>query len=772
MNNNKLHLLVVEDDEDDYVLLSDMLRGAGREIEVDRAATLPDALAHVERQIYDLCFFDYRLGSENGLDLLREIREHGIDSPVIFLTGQGDEEIAVQAMKAGAIDYMLKSKLTEAALARAIRYAINLHKNEELLREAQRELQANERRFRALVEHSYGATHLMDADGKCLWASHSAGQIMGYTPEELVGRPAFGLVHPEDVAQVREILQRLLSEPETPQKFEFRCRHKDGSWRWLEASAGNRLTDPDVAGIVMNYRDVSQRKRTEEALRHSRDEWEVTFDSMSEAVSFHDAEYHILRTNQAFRRLVGGRQAETCSQLVHGTEKPPEHCPMAKVLVSKKSEAGEFFEPNLNRMLSVRVDPVLNGTNEVVSVVHVIQDITERHELQMRLQHAEKMEAVGQLAGGIAHDFNNLLMVITSYAELMLDWLAENPALRHNAQEILKAGRRAASLTQQLLAFGRKQVLAPRVLDLNASLQEIGKLLPRLIGEDIELAIRPGEQLWPVKADPVQMEQVIMNLASNARDAMPRGGKLVIETCNAHLDEDHARQHAQTAAGDYVLLAVSDTGVGIDPKAQPHIFEPFFTTKEKGKGTGLGLASVYGIVEQSGGTIWVYSEVDHGTTFKIYLPRVQQAQAAVLAPQPEHQAVGGSETLLLVEDEDAVRQAAYEFLESCGYTVLQARSGTEAIALAERFAGEIDLLITDVVMPGMSGRELSDAFLTTRPRMKVLYISGYTEGAVLQRGVMECGGMFLQKPFSLNVLGAKVREALAAKNAKASLPAA
>ncbi len=370
------------------------------------------------------------------------------------------------------------------------------------------------------------------------------------------------------------------------------------------------------------------------------------------------------------------------------------------------------------------------------------------------------MEAVGRLAGGIAHDFNNLLMVISGYSEFLLDRLGPEPALRAPAQEIANAAGRATSLTRQLLAFSRKQMLAPKILDLNGVVTENLKMLTRVIGEDIDLVMVPASGLGAVRADAGQIEQVIMNLAVNARDAMPSGGKLTIETSNVSIDEDQARFHPPLAPGNYVLLAISDTGAGMDSETQSRIFEPFFTTKGP-KGTGLGLSTVYGIVKQSGGYIWVYSEQGKGTTFKVYLPRVAElVQAQVAAPKESVVAEPGTETILLVEDEANLRYLARQFLEKQGYRVIDAADGAVAVQIAVAHEGVIHLLLTDVIMPGMNGRELAQRISEIRPNVKVLYMSGYTENVIGRNGTLDAGVRLLQKPFTLRDLKSKVREVL------------
>ena len=388
------------------------------------------------------------------------------------------------------------------------------------------------------------------------------------------------------------------------------------------------------------------------------------------------------------------------------------------------------------------------------------EERAERKKLEEQLRQAQKMEAIGQLTGGIAHDFNNMLTVIIGYSELMLQRLKADDPLRSEVEQVKEAGVRASLLTRQLLAFSRKQVLQPRVLDLNAVLTNMDRMLQRLIGEDIDLVTVPAPGLGRVLADPGQIEQVIMNLAVNARDAMPQGGKLTIETANVELDEAYARQHGPVQPGPYVMLAVSDTGCGMDAETQARIFEPFFTTKEVGKGTGLGLSTVYGIVKQSSGDIWVYSEPGRGTTFKIYLPWVEGAVDTVEPGVAPARDVRGSETILLVEDDVGIRRLVRQVLAERGYWVLEAIHGTHAIQISEQNTVPIHLLATDLVMPGMSGRELAEHLKPSRPNMKVLFMSGYTDKAIVHHGELDPGTAYLQKPFTPDALARKVREVL------------
>jgi two-component system cell cycle sensor histidine kinase/response regulator CckA len=412
------------------------------------------------------------------------------------------------------------------------------------------------------------------------------------------------------------------------------------------------------------------------------------------------------------------------------------------------------------------VEPLRGAGGEVQGAICMALDVTDRKQLEEQFRQAQKMEAVGRLAGGIAHDFNNLLMVIQGYADLLTDRLPEGDSMRRNAEQIQMASQRATSLTRQLLAFSRKQMLAPKVLNIQSVVADMEKILRRLIGEDVELRTSAAPDLGLVKADRSQLEQVIMNLAVNARDAMPQGGRLTIEAANVELDASFGESPAVVSPGKYILLAVTDNGSGMDAETQAHIFEPFFTTKEKGKGTGLGLATVYGIVKQSGGYVWVYSEPGCGTAFKIYLPRIEEENAPVGSDvRPDARSLQhGSETILLVEDEKGVRELAREYLEMTGYAVIQAEDGLSALELAAKHSGPIHLLMTDVVMPGISGRELAERMKKIRPEIKVLYMSGYTDQAVVHHGILESDAVLLQKPFTLPTLASKLREILVAES--------
>ena len=413
------------------------------------------------------------------------------------------------------------------------------------------------------------------------------------------------------------------------------------------------------------------------------------------------------------------------------------------------------------RWLAMRGQRAHEDGRNGLRLVGLVMDVTERRRLEDQLLQSQKLEAIGRLAGGVAHDFNNLLTGILGYANFALKSLPENHGSRTDIMEIERAGTRAAALTGQLLAYARRQMIAPKIVSLNELVTNMENLLRRLIGEDVDLETRCASELWPAQIDPGQFEQVIINLAVNARDAMPRGGRLTIETSNCTLDDTYVSQHPEVLPGEYVMLAVADTGMGIDSATQVRIFEPFFTTKEQGKGTGLGLAVCYGIVRQANGHLWVYSERGRGTTFKVLLPRAVEDQEALAAPKPVEQLSStGSETIMIVEDEPVVRRLTVRALAERGYHLLEAEDGESALAVAREHKGELQLLITDVVMPGMNGKELADRLTAERPDLRVLYISGYAEHAVVRQGVLVEGIAFLSKPFDLSELARTVREVL------------
>ncbi len=612
MNLDGIRVLLVEDNPGDARLFTELLRDAGasqlRVVHVDRLAA---ALDHLTRDSFDVVLLDLSLPDADGLDTLVRAHAQAPKTPIVVLTGHDDEALAVRAVRAGAQDYLVKGHVDGELLVRSIRYAS----------ERGRALEALERReehYRSLIEHSLDLISILNLDGTIRYASPSHERLLGHQLDELVGRNVLSFVHPDDKARV----ETALVHGNNGRPVECRVHHSDGSWRVLESFSRDLSHIAGVNGMVVNARDITERKRLEEQLHHS-----------------------------------------------------------------------------------------------------------------------QRLEAVGRLAGGVAHDFNNLLMVITGYSHMLLDAMHPSDPARLDLEQVVKASDRATDLTRQLLAFSRRQGVRAALVDLNALVSDMDRMLRRVLGEDIEFTAILAPQLNAVRADPGQIEQVILNMVVNARDAMPGGGKVLLETRNAG-----------TPARDFVTLSIRDTGIGMDSQVLSRIFEPFFTTKEHG--TGLGLATSYGIIKENGGDLRVESAPGKGTTFRIELPVAAQTADDLEAPSAKGVA-NGTETILLVEDEDGVRRVVETMLKRHGYHVLSSGSSKDALAAAGQHPGVIHLLITDMVMPGMSGRKMAECLVESRPDMKVLYVSGYGDASV-----SKSDAHFLQKPFSTEELAAKVREML------------
>jgi PAS domain S-box-containing protein len=622
------------------------------------------------------------------------------------------------------------------------------------------------------VERMPLAYILFDAENRVLEWNPGAERLFGYRKQEMLGHDPFDLlVPPSSQEHARDVVHRL----QTGDMFAHSVNDnvtKDGrtiTCEWLNTPLWGE--DGKVNGIVSIAQDMSERQSLKGQLLRAEQRLERVVAS-SPAVLYtlegSDADSLLLTwISENVTEMMGYPMDDVLvptwwHDRVHPDDLPRVMAEIEAGLTAHGQSSQEYrFRHHDGGYRWVRSEMRLarDASGSPLSIVGSWSDIDRRKQLEDQFRQAQKMEVVGQLAGGVAHDFNNLLTVISGYSQLLLSAGGMDEQKTRLVQEISKAGARAATLTRQLLAFSRKQVLEPRILDLNVLIADHEKMLRRLIGEDVVLSTALGPGLKRTKADPGQLEQVIMNLAVNARDAMPGGGKLTIETRNTELDETYARAHHDVKPGPYVLLSVSDTGCGIPPEVMSHIFEPFYTTKEQGKGTGLGLATVYGIVKQSGGHVSVYSEPGIGTTFRIYLPPVPGPaaleQAVETPPMP-----GGSETILLVEDEDAVRTLARHILQLCGYNVIEAGNGVEALRQIKEHQGPVHLILTDVVMPGMAGRALVERLAALRPEARVLYMSGYTDDAVIRHGILEAETAFLQKPFAPHMLATKVREVL------------
>ena len=674
-----------------------------------------------------------------------------------------------------SVDSRLATELSTAAAVIFMIAIITIARRQTMRERKHRETAESEVRYRLLADNATDIIVRHAPDGRIVYVSPAVYQTLGYRPRQLEGRHLTELSSDEDPTTMDQILDQL-RVTNGAYRVEHRLRHADGRSIWLETT-GRAIRDPvwgNVIELVTASRDIDARKEAESALRASNEFIRALFDSSPVAIIATDLNLQVLQWNGAAERLFGWTAEE-----VIGKPYPLASETMLPEIARSRTRAlreGRFIDVHAQRMrrdgslvdLSLSVGVVRNAHSEPSGFVLLAADLSERAKLEAQLRHAQKMDAVGQLAGGIAHDFNNLLTVVTGYAGILLSELPKDEPIRPDIKEIMSAADRAGVLTRQLLAFSRQQMLEPRVLDLNDVVEGMEQMLRRVLPADIKVIMKLDRSLGWVNADPGQLEQVLMNLIVNARDAMPEGGELVIETRDARLDGTDGSECAGAKAGDYVTLAVSDTGCGIPEPMQSRIFEPFFTTKEYGKGTGLGLSTAHGIITQSGGYITVRSEPGVGATFKVYLPLVQSAPAVNVATAPVSTVTRGAETILLVEDDDAVRTTATRILERAGYTIYAAADGSEALAIHDRIGHGIDLLLTDMIMPEMSGGELTTRIREREPNVAVLVMSGYTEQTSLRQRLVDSGSTFIQKPFTPEGLTAKVREAL---NATAAVQA-
>jgi len=644
-----LRVLLVEDSVTDAKLVVRELQKIGRPIDFERVEAPETMRTALETKSWDIVISDWSMPRFSAPAALAVLKATSLDLPFIIVSGTIGEETAVEAMRAGAQDYVVKDRL--GRLVPVVERELNEHKERQARRRAEAALREVEGRFQRLTESGIIGIAIAEVHGKLLEANDAYLKMIGYSrPEISAGAVGWNQLTPVEYRHLDDRAAEQLRTSEVATPWETEMVRKDGT-RISVLVGVAMLEDPKCITFAA---DLTEQRAAE-----------------------------------------AGRQAA---------------------------------EMDLKR------------SNE-------------------QLRQAQKMEAVGRLAGGVAHDFNNLLSVILSYSEINLAALNANDPMREDLVEVHKAAESAAALTRQLLLLSRRQIVESRVLDLHDLLLGMEKMLQRILGEDVSLALIAPNSPVRVKADASHLEQVVLNLVVNSRDAMPEGGRLTIETTTTVLDDDYVFGHLPMKAGSYVMLAVSDTGMGMDSETQSRIFEPFFTTKEKGKGTGLGLSTVFGIVQQSGGSIWVYSELGKGTTFKVYLPRVD-ADLDLPVEQEVPISLAGTETILLVEDQEQVRGVALNILRRHGYQVIPARHPGEALLLSEKHAGDIDLVLTDIVMPNMSGPELAQRLTAARPRLKVVFMSGYTDESVVRHGVLESGAAFIQKPLTLGLLLRKIRSVL------------
>ena len=883
-----LRILIIEDDAADAELTVSVLKRAGYPLAfnvIDSATDFEERLAHAD---YDAILCDHNLGTWTGMEALEILKRSGKDIPFLVLTGVLGDEAAVEYVKRGAADYLLKDRLERlpVALSRALQ---DKTQREEAAR-LQEQIACAKRDWELTFDSVPDPVVVVNEECGIQRANRALAELVGLELSEIIGKHCYEVLHRSDKPRedcphqcllktgtearsdleepwlgkifdlttsplrdssgalkgsvivlrditehrrVEELLQEGRKELQTiidsvpalvfykdktnrlvrvnrpfseamgmPKKemenricSELWPETGEGYWlddreviesghpkrniietvktaqgtRWLQTDKIPYLDEGgNVVGIIGFSVDITERKRAEEALRESEEHFRRFIENVPVGVYRTTPDGRVLMANPALLRMLGyDSWQELASRNLEGDSFEAGYPRSAfREQIEREGEVGGLeaaWKRRDGSVVFVRESARTFRTDagRVLYYDGIVEDVTERRRLEEQLRQAQKMEAVGRLAGGVAHDFNNLLTIIIGYSDLLLEKLSACDGMRPPVEEIKKAADRAASLTRQLLAFSRKQMLQPQLLDLNRLLTNVDEMLRRMIGEDIELVTHLPSGLGRVKADPGQIEQVIMNLAVNARDAMPQGGQLTLEAANVELDSSYVSSHESVLPGHYVMIAMSDTGIGMDAETQAHIFEPFFTTKGQGKGTGLGLAMTYGIVRQSEGHIWVYSEPGKGTTFKVYLPRIDQA-VEVIAPTnaPVDKLSLGCETILLVEDEEAVCSLVRGVLESRGYDVLEAKGAYDALEIGGRHKKHIHLLLTDVVMPQVSGRELAEHLAPLNPETKVLYMSGYADHAVVHHGLLEPGTVFLQKPFTPDALARKVREVL------------
>jgi len=763
MPEDALRILILEDVPMDAELVEYELERARIPFASRRVDSRDEFLRELEEFGPDLILSDYTLPRFDGMTALSLARERAPSIPFLIVTGSVNEETAVGCMKAGATDYLLKSNL--ARIGPAIQAALERARAQAQKTQAEAALAASERRFRSLVQNSSDLVTILAPDGTILYASDSAQRIVGYSPGELVGTSLLSYLGGDDARTVQRLLQNGNGKSDSAGPVEFSLRRSDGSPVWLEAVGTNLLNDATIRGIVLNARDVSERKRADRELRESEERYRDLFDHASDLVCMAAPDGSLLYVNQAWKHGTGYGEDEIgrmqLLDLIHPDSRAFYTEVLQRVLTGDRLDHVELiFMPKAGSPITVEGNLSCTFKDGQPAVVRgIYRDVTERKRVEEHLRRAERMQAAGKLAGGVAHEVNNMMTGVIGFSEFLLRSLEEGDARRSDVEEIIKAGTRAADVTRQLLAFTRQQFLQPQVLDVNTVVGDMEKMLRRSLGEGHVLDLQLSSEAGKLRADRGQLEQVLINLVINARDSLTGHGRVTVETGMMVWDEIYAQRHGgvDLPLGRYVMLAVSDTGCGMDADVQARIFEPFFTTKPVGQGTGLGLSTVYGIVKQSGGYVWVYSELGQGSVFKIYLPAAEPTLPGELKPEPPRMPVGGSETILVIEDEDMVRNLACRGLKDQGYSVLEACNGIQALQHIKEHPGAIDLVISDVVMPEMGGRELGQLLAQQEPGLPVLYMSGYTGDDVMHRGLLDPGAPFQQKPFTPVGLATKVR---------------
>lgn len=778
-----IKLLIVDDEELIRLNLRAMLEDMG--YSVSEASNGQEGLDVFDRERPDLVLADLRMPLMDGRDMIAKLYDKSPETPVIVISGTGTVRDAIDALRLGAWDYIAKpvavpdSDGLDMIIKRAIDKASLIRENrlyreklEELVSERTIELIESENRYRRLLESVTSYVYTVELkNGIPETTAHSPGcrTVTGYSPEEYASDPSlwFKVLHGDDRTLILQMSRRILEET-TPISFEHRIIHKDGSIRWVNNTL---VPHPKGKDLLLSYDgiivDINDRKMAENALKESEAKMRSILDNVGIGAVLINPEMKVLEINRRMREWFPSlelSQAPVCYYVFNNPprEKACDNCPTLMTLQdgSVHETILQRTQGSASRHYRILSSPIIDTTGEISAVIELVEDITEKLSLESQVRQSQKMESIGRLAGGVAHDFNNMLGVILGYTELAMESVDPSQTLFNKLQEIRKAATRSADLTRQLLAFARKQTVLPRILDLNQTVEGMLKMLRRLIGEDISLSWVPGEEIWPIKIDPSQIDQIMANLCVNARDAISGVGSIIIETRKVIIVKEYTGHHQGILPGEYVLLSVSDNGCGMDRDILNRLFEPFFTTKEVGKGTGLGLSTVYGIVKQNNGSINVYSEPGVGTTFKIYLPRHEISADDMQGEDSAAHIPTGNEKILLVEDEPSILDMSRMMLERLGYRVLTATMPGDAIRLAKEHTGEIQLVITDVVMPEMNGRDLVKNLISDYPGLKHLFISGYSSSIIAHHGILDNGANFIQKPFSLQALASKVREAL------------
>ncbi|MEO6326174.1 MAG: response regulator, partial [Thermoanaerobaculia bacterium] len=729
-----LRVLLIEDSEDDALLIVSELNRGGYECDFVRVQSAETMRAALQAQGWEIVLSDYSMPGFSGMAAFRILRERDPIIPFILISGMLGEEIAVTAMRSGVQDYLLKGNL--GRLVPAVQRELAEAQTRRAHKAAAEALRQSEERFRLIAENVDSVFWIYEVESRQhSYVSPAYERMWGCAPPALSEGSWAALlesVHPEDRTRVGHAIAL-----NSPRGFDivFRIVRPDGEERWIR---NRNFPVLDAAGATAQFvgiaEDFTSLKIAEQALGYERRFLLAMLDTLSEGIVACDAGGVVTLVNRATRELCALRSDVPLHEawgvafdLFEGEGSvplPAGDSPLARALRDEKLQDVEMVilpRSGTRRSVLVSGRPIRDERGSKLGAVLAIHDVTDRKSLEQQFRQAQKMEAFGQLAGGVAHDFNNMLTTILGYSDLLLS-ASPDPAFKEDLEQIRRAGERAADLTAQLLAFSRNQIAEPRLLDLNLLVREMERMLGRIIGGGIELRTFLDDAIGSVHADPGRVEQVLLNLVINARDAMPHGGRLTIETSRTDLDVSYTRNHMGVSPGRYVQLSVSDTGTGIPPEVVPRIFEPFFSTKTKGKGTGLGLSTVYGIVKQSRGHVWVYSELGKGSVLKVYLPEQQAAAASVEDAQPEQQALRGSGTIFLVEDDESVRSLVHRVLREAGYLVVEAGSAEEALLLFPSL-GAIDMVVTDTVLPGLNGVRLAQELRLRRPELRILFIS-------------------------------------------------